>query len=89
MIRKVHIKKGRLGLKRYNLKCPYCGTDHYVPYWMVRARFLLHGECSWHHHCRVCHKATTKKIQFNIVNDHTDKDERIMNGKPLWDRRIR
>ena len=88
MIRKVYIKKGRLGLKRYNLRCPHCRTDHYVSYWWIRLKFLLYGEHSWHHHCPVCHKTTTKRIMFNIVNDHTDKDERIMNGRKNWDERM-
>ena len=88
MIRKVYIKK-KYGLLWYNLRCPYCRSDHYTLYLWLRLKFLIHGESKWHFHCPTCHKITTKRTMFNIVNDHTDKDERIMNGKPLWDRRIR
>lgn len=88
MIDKVYIRK-RYGLKWYNLRCPHCRTDHWVLYWKVRLRFFLLGECSWLFHCPNCHKATSKRIMFNVVNDHTDKDERVMNGKKLWDDRIK
>ena len=87
-MKKIHIKKGKLGFKLYNLRCPYCGNDHHIPYWKIRLKFLIKGETQWHHHCTRCHKTTTKKMMFNIVNDHTDKDERKMNGKKLWDDRI-
>lgn len=88
MITKIHIQK-RYGLKWYNLRCPHCRTDHYTLYLLLRLKFLIHGETSWHFHCPHCHKATAKKMMFNIVNDHTDKDERVMNGKKLWDDRIK
>ena len=88
MITKIHIQK-RHGLKWYNLRCPHCGTDNYKLYSLLRLKFLMHGEASWHFHCPHCHKTTAKKMMFNIVNDHTDKDERIMNGKKLWDDRIK
>ena len=88
MIERIGIKR-RYGVLWYNLRCPHCRTDHWRLYLWIRLRFLFNGECQWHFHCPVCHKATTKRIMFNIVNDHTDKDERVMNGKKLWDDRIR
>ena len=87
-MKKINIIR-KYGLKWYNLRCPYCRTDHYVPYFILRLRFFLYGETEWHIHCPHCHKVTTKRTMFNIVNDHTNKDERIMNGKKLWDDRIK
>lgn len=87
-MKKINIKEGRFGVKHYNLRCPHCRTDHYMPYWRIRLDFLIHGETKFHFHCPVCHKTTTKRMMFNIVNDHTDVDERIMNGRRLWDERM-
>lgn len=79
----------KYGFKWYNLRCPHCRTDHYKPYFLLRLEFLFYGERIWLFHCPACHKTTAKRMMFNIVNDHTDKDERVMNGKRLWDTRIR
>lgn len=88
MIDKVYFKK-KNGLLWYNFTCPYCKSDSNMLYLWLRLRFLILGESKLYFHCPVCHKTTTKRLMFNIVNDHTDKDERVMNGKQLWDERIR
>lgn len=88
MISKIYIQKEK-GIQWYKFTCPYCKAEHKIPYMLLKLRFLIKGECKFHHHCSQCHKTTTKQLMFNIVNDHTDKDERIMNGKKLWDDRIR
>lgn len=87
MIDKIRIKR-KNGFLWYNLRCPYCQSNYYVPYFFLRLKFLIYGETKWYHHCQKCHKVTAKRIMFNVVNDHTDKDERIMNGRKLWDSRI-
>ena len=88
MIKKTYLKK-KNGLIWYNFTCPYCKGEANILYFWIRLRFLIKGESKFYFHCPSCHRATAKKIMFNIVNDHTDKDERIMNGKKLWDNRIK
>jgi len=36
-------------MKKYNLRCNYCGSDHYTSYFFLMLRLLVHGEV-----CYVC-----------------------------------
>lgn len=86
MIDKIYLKK-KNGLFWYSFTCPYCRSEHKTLYLSLRLRFLVFGESKWHFSCPNCHKTTTKLIMFNVVNDHTDKEERILNSK-CWDKRM-
>lgn len=87
MIEKIYLKR-KNGLLRYTFTCPHCKAEADMLYLWIRLRFLIKGESKFYFHCPSCHKATAKRLMFNIVNDHTDKGERVMNGKKLWDGRI-
>lgn len=71
-------------IRWYRLRCSYCGTETYKPYFYLVFKSLLKGRI--YNACPICHKSTCYVPLFNIVTDHTDKNEKILN-KDIWDSR--
>lgn len=80
------IKKGKL-YNKYNLRCNHCGTDIFIPFFLLKLRYFFTDVK--YVSCPNCHKTTCWKIYSNIVPDHTDKKERLINKGSQWDNRIR
>jgi len=79
------IKQGKL-YKKYNLRCNYCGTDNFFPFFLLKIFFLFSDKK--YVSCPKCHKTTCWRTTYNMVPDHTDKKEKELN-RNIWDRRIK
>lgn len=85
-MKRLNEKDGKLW-KWYRLHCNHCGSDKWIPFWLLKLRFIFSNQ--YHHHCPVCHKQSTFQIQFNIIHDTMDKSEKLFNKSKIWDNRIK
>lgn len=80
------IKQGKL-YKKYNLRCNYCGTDIFMPFFLLKIRYIFTD--TQYVSCPKCHKTSCYRFMSNIIHDSVDKKEKAMNKKNQWDKRIR
>ena len=85
-MKQLNIKQGKLW-KQWRIHCNHCGADDYVPYWLIKIKFLFSNR--FKKHCSVCHKQSSYLIQFNVIHDTLDKSEKLFNKSKLFDNRIR
>lgn len=68
-------------IKKYNLRCGYCGTDHYVNRFLLYLRLLVFDE--YYHKCPYCHKISRYRLISHIVHD-------VVESKELeWNKNVR
>jgi len=84
-MQRLNEKDGKLW-KLYRLHCNHCGSDKWIPFWLLKLRFIFSNQ--YHYHCPVCHKQSTFIFQFNTVHDTLDKDEKLFNKSEIWERRL-
>ena len=63
-------------MKQYNLRCQYCGTDHYTNKTILYLRLILFGEVK--HQCTHCMRLSRYILVSHIVHD-ADKHEKQFN----------
>lgn len=85
IVENLNIKQGRF-YKKYRLHCSYCGCDHYIPFFLLKIRYLFTDKI--YYHCDCCHRVSNYRIFYHIVHDTTDKEEKIFNKETLWDIRM-
>ena len=84
-MKRLNEKDGKLW-KQYRLHCNHCGSDQWIPFWLLKLRFIFSNR--FHYHCPVCHKQSTFIFQFNTVHDTMDKSEKLFNKSEIWERRL-
>ena len=81
----LNVKQGRF-FKSYRLHCNYCGSDYYIPFFILKIRYIFSDKI--YHTCSCCHKTSNYRIFHHVVHDTTDKDEKIINKYNKWDARM-
>lgn len=81
----LNIKKGKI-FDKYRLHCNYCGCDYYIPFFLLKIRFLFTDKV--YHTCSCCHKKSCYQIFYHIVHDSTNKNEKLFNREMMWDIRL-
>ena len=81
----LNIKQGRF-FKWYRLHCNYCGCDHYIPFFLLKIRYLFTDKV--YYTCSCCHKTSNYRIFYHIIHDTTDRDELLFNKEMKWDVRM-
>ena len=73
-------------MKKYNLRCHYCGNV--VCKWEWLLRFKLVFKDTYYLNCPKCHKVNCYKQFFHLRHDSTDSLEKNRNKEKLWDDRL-
>ena len=63
-------------MKRYNLRCNYCGLDHFVTWWWLVVRLVTLG--SVRSQCKRCSRQSRYVLVSHVVHD-ADNTERGFN----------
>ena len=74
-------------MKKYKIRCPYCGSTYEQWEWLLKLRLIFVEK--FNYLCPVCHKKSTWLYIFHLRHDSTNKEERIFNKTELFDKRIR
>ena len=74
-------------MRKYNLRCNYCGHDDYHNYFFLILKLLLKGEI--YHHCKVCHKLSRYRLVAHLAHDSNTKEKQFNkdlkeNKRVLW-----
>lgn len=64
-------------MKKYNLRCNYCGQDHYISYFFFMLRLLVKGKV--YVKCGNCRYVSSYVFVGHIVHDTVDIDEKRFN----------
>ena len=72
-------------MKRYNLRCQYCGTDYYVNWYWLCIKLIIFGEVR--HQCEYCLRQRRHILVGHIVHD-ADIDEKVYNHEIKEHKRI-
>ena len=54
-------------MKRYDLRCGYCGTSYHVNYVLLMIRLVIRGDV--YHKCPHCHRVSRYRLISHIVHD--------------------
>ena len=73
-------------MKRYKLRCQYCGKEIYKYEWLLKLRLIFTNRYILD--CPKCHKKTSWLYIFHLRHDSTDPVEKEFNRNKLWDDRI-
>lgn len=74
-------------MKKYNIRCAYCGSTISKWEWLLKLRLVFTDK--YVHHCPVCHKQSTWINIFHLRHESTDPDEKLFNRSKIWESRIR
>ena len=74
------------GVSFHNLRCGYCGADHFVPKLLLVLWLVLRGEV--YYRCHDCKNYSRYTLQYHVVHDTLDADERLYN-RMQDDRRLK
>ena len=85
LMQKLNEKQGKLWTK-YRLHCNHCGYNKYIPYWLLKLHFIFSNQYILH--CPRCHKQSTMQMQFNLIHNTMDNNEKNYNKNKLWESRI-
>ena len=71
-------------MKKYNLRCQYCGTGHYVPEILFKIKLLFNGKV--YVKCSKCRLVSTYRLVSHIVHDSMDLNEKEFNKtfRDIW-----
>lgn len=73
-------------MKKYNLRCNYCGHDHYVWDWWLRFKLITFGEVR--RQCPECSQLTRYRLIGHIAHDGDKKEKEynkeVNSKKPVW-----
>ena len=61
-------------MKKYNLRCNYCGSDHYTSYFFLMLRLLVCGEVSYV--CSDCGNMSVYILVSHIVHNTVSVNEK-------------
>lgn len=67
-------------MKKYNLRCNYCATDHYISFFFFMLKLIIRGKV--YVRCSNCGNTSSYILISHIVHDTTDITEK-MNNKLL------
>ena len=81
-----HTLMGIIHMKKYTIRCPYCGSEHKKYEWLLKL-FLLHRN-TYTHHCPVCHHKSVWLYIFHLRHESTNKGEQLFNKMKLFDDRL-
>ena len=73
-------------MKKYKLRCAYCGATIEKWEWLLKLQLIL--TTHYYHHCPVCHHKTSYLYIFHLRHDSLDDKEKIFNKGKLFDDRI-
>ena len=74
-------------MKRYKLRCAYCGSEVYKYEWLLKLRLILTNKYTLN--CPVCHKKSIWLHIFHLRHDSTNKEEQLFNKSKIWESRIK
>lgn len=66
----------KLWWMQYNLRCNYCGENHFVSKWVLYLR-LITRKCV-RYQCKKCSRQSWYILESHVVHD-SDKSEKIFN----------
>lgn len=66
-------------MKKYNLRCNFCGTDHYVPQFFLYLMLLIKGDINVV--CSNCGYVSNYILVSHIVHNTVSVDEKEFNRK--------
>ena len=72
-------------MKRYTIRCAYCGATIHKPVAYLKLYFIFHK--SYTLNCPVCHKKSRWITHFVLKHD-SDKEEKLFNKGAIFDERI-
>ena len=72
-------------MKKYKLRCSYCGSTIYKYEWLLKLHYIFFK--SYTLNCKVCHKKSKWITHFVLKHDQ-DKEEKLFNKGALFDERI-
>ena len=78
-------QKGDKHMRKYKLRCAYCGSTIHKYETLLKLHFILHN--SYTLNCPICHKKSRWITHFTLKHDQ-DKKERHFNKGKLFDDRI-
>lgn len=64
-------------MRRYNLRCTYCHTDHYTSYFFIMLQLLIKGEVNVK--CRNCGYMSSYILVSHIVHNTLSVEEKEYN----------
>lgn len=68
---------------KYNLKCQYCGRDHYINKKWFELKLILFNKI--YVKCKRCGKIQSYILISHIVHDTTDKKEKEYNKTVIFE----
>ena len=74
-------------MKKYSIRCPYCGSE--VERWEWWLKFRLIFKDTYYYYCPVCRKGSAWLFIFHLRHDSVDQEEIAYNRKKHWDSRIK
>lgn len=77
---------GAIHMKKYNIRCPYCGSEHKKLEILLKMFLLTRN--TYTHHCPVCHHKSVWLYIFHLRHESTNKGEHLFNKMKLFDDRI-
>ena len=75
-------------MRKHNLRCNYCGTDHYISYFFLMLRLLIKGRV--YYVCSECGYTSNYILIKHIVHDTLCVNEKEFNrrldkeSRKLW-----
>ena len=79
------LNKGLIIMKKYEIRCSYCGATIKKPVWWLKLHFIFNN--SYTLNCPICHKKSRWITHFTLKHDQ-DHKERIFNKSKLFDDRL-